>query len=142
MGLGVWGLGCIEIVKGLGANNVLGETFWAKVLGETFWAKVFCLEPHFESGAGCWAGLGLGAGAGHGAESLGLGWRAWAGLWAGLGGWPGGWAWATLKRKLVCLKRKRKLVYSKMERCVSPEEMSFRMANSNKQFLFISFLRV
>ena len=28
-----------------------------RVLGETFWA-VFFLEPHFESGAGCWAGLG------------------------------------------------------------------------------------
>ena len=37
---------------------------------------------------------------------------------------------------------KRKLVYSKMERCVSTEKKSFRIANSNKQFLFISFLRV
>ena len=29
---------------------------------------------------------------------MGLGWAGWV---AGLGGWPGGWAWATLKRKLV-----------------------------------------
>ena len=53
----------------MGANNVLGETFWAKrfgrnVLGESF--GQFFLEPHFESGAGRWAGL-----------------------WAGLGGWAG-----------------------------------------------------
>ena len=45
-----------------------------------------------------------------------------------------------LKRKLVYSKMKRKL--SKMESCVSTEKMSFRMVNSNKQFLFISFLRV
>ena len=31
----------IEIVKGLGANNVLCETFCAKVLGETFWTVIF-----------------------------------------------------------------------------------------------------
>ena len=30
-----------EIVKGLGANNVLGESFGRNVLGETFWAKRF-----------------------------------------------------------------------------------------------------
>ena len=42
-------------------------TFWAKVLGSFF------LEPHFESGAGCWAGLGW-------VEGLG---------WPGLG-WAGG----------------------------------------------------
>ena len=41
---------------------------WAKVLGETFWA-VFFLEPHFASGAGCWAG-----------------WRGWAGGGLGAGG--------------------------------------------------------
>ena len=51
-----------------------------------------------------------------------------------VGEWLGwGWAWATLKRKLV---------YSKMERYVSTEKMNFRMSNINKQFLFISFLRV
>ena len=54
-----------------------------------------------------------------------VGWGAWGG-WAGLVGLVG----ASLKRKLV---------YSKMERCVSTENMSFRMANSNKQFLFIFF---
>ena len=43
-------------------------SFDRNVLTETFWA-VFFLEPHFLSGAGCWAG-----------------WRGWAGLaWAGLG---------------------------------------------------------
>ena len=58
-----------EIVKGLGANNVLGESFGRNVLGESFGRNVFFLEPHFEFGAGCWAGLG------------------WVGLgWAG-GGW-------------------------------------------------------
>ena len=81
LGFRVWGLGFgfIEIVNGLGANK-----FWAKVLGSFF------LEPHFESGAGCWAGLGWMAGLGW----AGLGWAelGWAGLgWAGLG-WAGGWA--------------------------------------------------
>ena len=57
-------MGFIEIVKGLGANNVLTETFWAKVLGETFWAVFFW--NHILH-------LGLGAGLG------------WAGGWAGLG---------------------------------------------------------
>ena len=40
------------------------KRFVRNVLGSFF------LEPHFESGAGCWAG-----------------WRGWAGL-----GWAGGWA--------------------------------------------------
>ena len=96
----------IEIVKGLGANNVLTESFF--------------LEPHFESGAGCWAG-----------------WRGWAGLgWAGLG-WAGqceGWAGLGLAGSEIEI--------GLLEGCVSTENMSFRMANSNKQFLFIFFLRV
>ena len=85
--------GLLEIVKGLGANNVLGESFGAKrfgrnVLGETFWAKVFFLEPHFASWAGCWAGLGWPGLAGLG--WAGLGW-ALLGCWAaGLLGWRGG----------------------------------------------------
>ena len=111
------GLGFIEIVKGLGAK-VLCESFvrkfCAKVLcesfGRKFWA-VFFLEPHFESGAGCWVGLGGGVGlAGLGwkvgcvgwggrlglGAGLGCGLDCWAGLsglgWAGLG-WAGlGWA--------------------------------------------------
>ena len=65
-------------------------TFWAKVLGESFGRNVlgesFFLEPHFASGAGCWAGLGwpgLGWGLGGAGWLAGLGW---AGLgWAGLG---------------------------------------------------------
>ena len=79
---------------------------------------------------------------------LGLAGLGWAGLgcdWAGLAvGWLGwaGLGWATLKRKFVYSQTKQKLVYSKMERCVSTEKMGFRTANSNKQFLFISFLRV
>ena len=87
--------GFIEIVKGLGAKNVLTETFWPKVLTETFWPKAltesfdrkFYKEPCFEFGGpglGC-AGLGC----------LGLGW---AGLgWAGLGlemGCGAGLGWA------------------------------------------------
>ena len=45
------------------------KRFVRNVLGETFWT-VFFLEPHFASGAGCWAGP----------AALG-----WAGLgWAGL----------------------------------------------------------
>ena len=75
----------------------------------------------------------------------GLGWAGLAGrlAWLGVGlCWAGLCGWAILKRKLVYSKMKLKLVYSKMERCVSPEKMSFRMANSNKQFLFISFLKV
>ena len=83
----------------------MGKTFWARLLNS------FILEPHFESGAGCWlgwagwrgwaglagraglgwglsrAGLGLGGAGGWavgcaGLSGLGLG----AGLWAGLGG--------------------------------------------------------
>ena len=60
----------------------------------------FFLEPHFESGAGCWAGLG------------------WAALgWAGLGGVRGGGAvgvagLGSAGRAGVALKLK--LVYSKM----------------------------
>ena len=46
-------------------------SFGRNVLGETFWPVLF-LEPHFESGAGCWAGLATGR--------AGLGW--WAG-WVG-----------------------------------------------------------
>ena len=76
-----------------------------------------------------WAGLGWLGWAG----GAGWGWLDWAGLgWAGLG-WVSNPDYSKMKRKLVC---------SKMERCVSTETMSFRMVNSNKQFLFISFLRV
>ena len=52
---------------------------------------------------------------------------------AGGGAGAGAGADTTLKRKLVCLK---------MERLCLNRKTSFRMANSNKQFLFISFLRV
>ena len=85
------------------------------------------MKPYFESGAGLlasgpwgWLGWGwLGWGwlgwtppkAGAGAAGL-AGWVAGLG-WAGPGGWAGGLGWATLKRKLICLKMKRKLVSSK-----------------------------
>ena len=49
--------------------------FWAKNWAKRFGRNVLFLEPHFESGAGCWAGLGW---AGLGWARLGLG-------WAGLG---------------------------------------------------------
>ena len=78
-----------RLSTGLGANNVLTESFVRK-----FWA-VFLLEPHFESGAGCWAGLGWEEGLGW--PGPGLGWAG-LGCWAGLG-WAGGWAgagWAGL----------------------------------------------
>ena len=73
-------------------RNVLGEAFWAKVLGETLWA-VFFLEPQFESGAGCWAGLGRLGWAGRLAGlsafwaelEWGLGWAGWVGAGLGLG---------------------------------------------------------
>ena len=75
----------IEIVKGLGAK-VLTETFWAKRFGQFFF-----LEPHFESGAGCWAGWSWRLGGG--------GWAVGVGRW-GLGGWAAGsgadWAGAGL----------------------------------------------
>ena len=104
--------------------------------------ETFFLEPYFESGGGlgawplCWAGLGWAgrAGLGWAAASLfGLAGAGWTRLgWAGLG-----WVSNPDYSKMKC-----KLVYSKMERCVSTKKMSFRMVNSNKQFLFISFLRV
>ena len=65
---GVWGSGIaafIEIVKGLGAKNVLTESFDRNVLTgfpfeTTFW-------KNWVVGAGGWGwGLGLGAGAGWG----------------------------------------------------------------------------
>ena len=98
------------------------------------------MEPYFESGAGLlavglgelgWAGLGCGwAGLGCGWAVAGLGWAGWAG-------------WVSNPETEIGLSQiKRKLVYAKMERCVSTEKMSFRMANSNKQFLFISFFSV
>ena len=66
------GLGFIEIVKGLGANNVLCESF-----GQFFfWNHILT--------------LGLGAGLGW---VEGLGWLGWAGkwaVWAGGGGWGPG----------------------------------------------------
>ena len=60
-------LGFIEIVKGLGANNVLTETFWAKLF---FFGTTFCI----------W-GWVLG-------RVMGLGWP---GLGWGLGGAGQGW---------------------------------------------------
>ena len=133
-GFRVLGFGFIEIVKGLGAKNVLTEGF----------DRVFLLEPYFESGGWAvgwavgWAGLGW----------AGLGWAGlgWAGLgWAGragpgLAGWavgilgPGAGAGATLKRKLIYLKMGR--MFSSRKKNELPD------ANSNKQFLFISFLWV
>ena len=66
--------GFIEIVKGLGANNVLGESFGRNVLGESFFFWNHILHLGLGAGQG-WAGLG------------------WAGGWAGLAGWAGlGWA--------------------------------------------------
>ena len=75
-------------------------TFWAKVLGETFWANFgrtvlgsFFLEPHFESGGGCWAGLGWVEGFDRNVLTELWGWLGWG--WAGAGLWGGrhkGWA--------------------------------------------------
>ena len=67
------GLGFIEIVKGLGANNVLCESF-----GQFFfWNHILT--------------LGLGAGLGW---VEGLGWLGWAGKWAvWAGGGAGGQGW-------------------------------------------------
>ena len=76
--------------------------------------NVVFLGPYFESGVGCWV-LGWAGG----------GWAGLAGLGLGLG-----LGLAVLKRKLVC---------SKMER-LCPDQT--KETNSNKQFLFISFLRV
>ena len=80
-----WSFGFIEIVKGLGANNVLTESLDRNVLCETlsFANHVLGIAGGGLLG-GCWAAAGLG-GAG-GWAGLGLGW---AGLgWAGLG-WAG-----------------------------------------------------
>ena len=56
-----------------------------------------------------------------------------AAAWAGLG-WAG-WALRGSPETEIGLFENRKVVSR-------PKIMSFRMANSNKQFLFISFLRV
>ena len=109
------GLGFIEIVKGLGANNVLCETFcakrfvrkfWAKrfgrnVLGSFFFGTTFCIWGWVLGWAGGWAGLGwvlgwVGAGLGAGWAG-GWSWEGWgvggwgAGGWLGAGLWTGGW---------------------------------------------------
>ena len=102
---------------------------WAK----RFDRNVFFLEPYFESGGGLLAsGLGWRGGllaSGPGWWGVGFGGWCWAGT--GAGGWAGaGLGLAALKRKLV---------YSKMER-LCPDQT--KETNSNKQFLFISFLRV
>ena len=156
----------------MGANNVLGESFGRNVLGETFWA-VLLLEPHFASGAWCWAGwrswAGLGwAGLGAGLVwALGLGWGLGlgglgvAGLLAGLalragpeteiglfenGNWATEKFWAkrlgSLEPHFASGAGCWNWFMRKWQHCVPTENMSCRMANSNKQFLFISFLRV
>ena len=98
------------------------------------------MKPYFESGAGQLAA---------GLDCWGWGWD-WAGAgWAGLGaagilgvgsGWLGcglfgawGWAGATLKRKLVCLK---------MERlCSNQKKRASGWTTATSNFFF-SFLRV
>ena len=63
----------------------------------------------------------------------------WAGAQAEAGTGAGGWAGLGLGLGLGLAALKRKLVYSKMER-LCPNQT--KETNSNKQFLFISFLRV
>ena len=73
-----------------------------------------------------WAGLGCGGGLGAGAGGWGVG--GWAGLgWAGWAGWALRGSPETIR---------------KWQKCVWTENMRFRMANSNKQFLFIASWRV
>ena len=74
-----------------------------------------------------WAGLGWAGG---------CGW----GLWAGWSGWLGcglfgawGWGWGYSEAEIGLFEDGKVVSKSK--------KTSFRMANSNKQFLFISFLR-
>ena len=91
------GLGFIEIVKGLGANNVLGETFWAKRFGRKFFFWNHILHLGLGAGQG-WAGLGWAGGWAGAGWLAGLGWAGlgWAGLgllgrkYAGLLGWAAG----------------------------------------------------
>ena len=75
-----------EIVKGLGANNVLGETFWPKRFG-----RKFCFLNHILH-LGLGAGLGWAGRPGLVAGWAGLGWRGLE-LGAGGAGWGGGWGW-------------------------------------------------
>ena len=79
------------------------------------------MEPYFESGGGLlasglgWAGLGW-AGLG-GLGSAGLAWAGlWAGLWAELA-WAG-LGWVGYPETEIGLFVRRKLVYSKMEKCL------------------------
>ena len=106
--------------------------------GRKFWAVL-------NLGAGLlgWAGLGW----------AGLAWTGWSGGraagWVGcwLGGLLVGWGlglgrgWARLGGLLAGADGAG-VGNSKMERVCFHRKMGFRMANSNKQFLFISFLRV
>ena len=72
--------------------------------------------------------------AGLGGSNRGLGGAGWAGLVGWLGSGPGG---------LICLALKWKLVYRTWKGCVpTGNEIGFRMANSRKQVLCISLLRV
>ena len=109
---------------------MLGWLDWAG-LGWAGWA----LAVGGGAGWGGWAGRAWRLGAFGGGGRVGL----WAvvGLaaggrlvWAGLGGL--GWGSPETENWFI----------RKWQSCVSTENMSFRMANSNKQFLFISFLRV
>ena len=136
-GLG-WGLGwgCWAGLVGLGLGAGLG----AGGLGAGGWG--------LGAGAGGWAGgWGAGWGWGWGWGLGGLGWvgaglGGWAGLGLGLGAGPAGAGGARLGRGGWAvgwgLPLKLKLVYSKMAKLCPDRNMSFRMANSNKQFLFIS----
>ena len=95
-------MGLIEIVKGLGANNVLCESFVRKFCAKRFVRK-FCAKVLGSFFLNHILNLGLGAGLGW---VEGLGWLGWAGkwaVWAG-GGGPGGLGWAVgWTAGLVCL---------------------------------------
>ena len=96
-----------------------------------------------------WRGVGWAVGLAGLGGWVGLGWEDWAGLgvgWlAGRGGLSGpgpGRGWAGLGFGLGGLAETEIGLFEKWQQRVPTENMSFRMANSNKQFLFISFLRV
>ena len=92
---------------------------------------------------GGWAGLGWAGLAWPGLAWPGLAWAGWAllrcGLWAG--GWVGWAGWVSNPETETGLLEHESNLFENGKVCLR-RKMSLRMVNSNKQYLFVSFLRV